>query len=177
MGDELYKAILERVRLVPNVHIRKDYFIPTETKLDLPDIVGNTTYSGYDVHCSTAAEVIVGFDTRTERIKKFGFLSWGKREEPLARLDDIREELARVPEIGEPLSYNERFLVYEKNVGRRVSLKLFDLVVVGVGSFLGQHCEAIQQFDNGRFGAYEWLKIDVPFAAQLKRAHVASYGR
>ncbi len=90
MGDELYQAVLERVKLVPNVQVRKDYFIPTETKLDLPDVEGNTTYSGYDVHCSTAGEIIVGFDTRTERVKRFGFLPWGKREEPLASLDDIR---------------------------------------------------------------------------------------
>lgn len=74
MGDELYQVVLDRVKLVPNVQVRKSYFIPTETELDLPDVEGNTTYSGYDVHCSTAGEIIVGFDTRTERVKKWGFL-------------------------------------------------------------------------------------------------------
>lgn len=177
MADELYKTVLEKVRLVPHVQIRKNYLIQNEIKLDLPDVVGHTTYCGYDVHCSTTGEIIVRFDTRTERVKKFGFLPWRKREEPLAALDDIRMELARVPEIGELLSHNEHFLVYEKSAGRDVSLKLFDLVVVGVESFLGQYREAIQQFNDGRFGIYKWLKIDTPFAAQLKRAHVAMYGR
>jgi len=195
MGDELYQAVLERVRLVPNVQVRKDYFIPTATKLDLPDVEGNTTYNGYDVRCITAGEIIVGFDTRTERVKKFGFLPWGKHVEPLASLDDIRGELESVPEIGEPLAHNEHFLIYEKPVIERGSygdgirvmnvsegvfrsdyerVSGFDLVVVGVGSFLGQHCEAIQQLDTGR---YEWLKITTPFAADVKRAHVAAFGR
>ncbi|MBI4152151.1 hypothetical protein HY495_00435 [Candidatus Woesearchaeota archaeon] len=174
MGDELYKAILERVRSIPHVQIRKDYFIPTEIRLDLPDVVGNTTYNGFDVHCRTIGEVIVRLDTRTEKVKKWVFSHLGKREEPLASLDDIREELARVPEIGEPLTHNEHFLIYEKNVGRRVSLELFDLVVVGVGSFLGQYCEAEQQLDTCR---YNWFRIDTHFAAQLKRDHVARYGR
>lgn len=89
-------------------------------------------------------------------------------------MDDIRRELEGVPEIGKPLADNEHFLIYERNAGRRVSLKLHDLVVVGVGSFLGQYCEAIQQLDSGRF---EWLKITTPFAADVKRAYVAAYGR
>lgn len=176
MGDELYKAVLNKVRSVPYVRITRNLFIPTEIKLDLPDVVDNVKYGSY-VDCNTSGEIIVGFDTRMKRINTFGFLPWGKREEPLAGLEDIREELASVPEIGEPLSHDEHFLVYERYLGRRVSLKLFDLVVVGAGSFLGQYREAIQLFKDGRFGTYQQLRIDTPFAAKLKQAHVASYGR
>ncbi len=57
--------MLERVRLFPNVRIAREHFIPTETKLDLPDVEGDVTYRGYDIHYSTAGEIIVRFDIRT----------------------------------------------------------------------------------------------------------------
>ncbi|PIN75135.1 hypothetical protein COV17_04260 [Candidatus Woesearchaeota archaeon CG10_big_fil_rev_8_21_14_0_10_36_11] len=85
--------------------------------------------------------------------------------------------MARVPGIGEPLARDEHLLVYERKVGKRTSLNIFDFVVVGVRSFLSQHSEAIRIFDKQRFGNYEWLKITTPFAGQVKQAHVATYGR